>query len=59
MEATLFQYEKGENNAVAEKLQKYAPKLVDGLVVDLVKFPVEYFATKTRDTFLNGKRHKR
>ena len=59
LEATLFQYEKGENNAVAEKLQKYAPKLVDGLVVDLVKFPVEYFATKTRDTFLNGKRHKR
>lgn len=53
LEGALFQYDRGEHNAVAEKLQKYAPKVIDGLVVDLVKFPVEYFASKTRDTFLN------
>lgn len=59
MEATLFDHEKGQDTALSLQLQRFAPKVIDGLTVDLIRFPCEYFAEKTRDTFCNETPKKR
>ena len=52
-EAELFDQRKDDETALSLHLKKYAPRVIDGLTVDLIRFPVEYFATETRDSFAN------
>lgn len=53
LEARLFGYNNEDNTALAKELQKYAPKVIEGITVDLIKYPCEYFADKDRDTMFN------
>lgn len=60
LESKIFDYSKGEEEtAISLHLKKFAPKMIDGLMVDLIRFPCEYFAEKTRDTFCHETPQKR
>lgn len=54
LESTLFDFNKRDDDtAISIHLRKYAPKVIDGVKVDLIKNPTEYFAVDTVDTFVN------
>lgn len=54
LEAQLFGYNREDSTAISKELSKYAPKLIENILVDLIKYPCEYFADKTRDTMFNN-----
>jgi hypothetical protein len=58
IEKTLFGYGKGEETATAVALKRYAPRWVNRIEIDLLKFPSEYFADKIRDTLINQNHEK-